>query len=971
MHGSIHAIGQGARLVRAPRWVAALVAGLAAVQIGSLFFPPHWMLEPLAHYLAAHSVLEAVSIFASMVVFAVCLNERTSRGSDNLHVLAVVFLAVAAFDLFHVLTYVGMPAVLTVNGPDKHLNFWLAARLIAALGLLIIALRPWDRPLRPWVRVGALPGTFLLMLAFTGIVLQFPDWTPRWFLPGSGLTWAKKLIEFAIIGIHVSTIILLRRPQFQNDRIDRNILCAAMIIMIMSGIFFTQYSIMNGWINVFGHIYKAVAYLMIYQSIARVNLERPFHEISKIQDELDMAVEASNTGLWSFAPERDAFDMSPVLKAQLGYQPHEISNSTGAWLALVHPDDRQRVLTQFQDHAGKPSGARLEAEFRMQHRSGEERWVLARGRLQVDPSGERRIIGSLTDLSERHREESRFRSAVEAAPTAMIMVDGDGHIVLANGRADQLFGYPTGSLRGQPLRMLVPSAMTDAHEALRKDFMRAPADRGMGPEREIYAQHSDGHLFRVEIGLTLVSGEQGKFVLASITDLTSRIEAEAQINRLINFDILTGLPNRKQVKAYVNDVLLKGPVHRAPIAIAVLDLDNFKYINDTLGHSVGDQLLIKTAERLAKIIPVGAMAARLSGDEFIVLLPDGTDAAIVRDASRIQAEMAKPYVLDGSSVVLTVSIGIASSATDGSDFDTLVQHADIAMYRAKDEGRNSFKFFARDMNLRTARLFQLESALHTALANEQFSLVYQPQFGADHGQIVGVEALLRWQHPELGPVSPAEFIPLAERNGTILAIGEFVLRTAVKELSQWSAQGLPSITLAVNLSAAQFRQRSLHTQIAAILDAHAMPARQLELELTESVAMADPAQAVDIMNDLNAIGVRLAIDDFGTGYSSLNYLKRFNAHKLKIDQSFVQDINHDLEDQAIVRSIVALAHNLGFTTIAEGVELPEQRDCLKAIGCDAFQGFLLARPMTAEALRAFVLAHGARDFVMASAGPTK
>jgi diguanylate cyclase (GGDEF)-like protein len=379
-----------------------------------------------------------------------------------------------------------------------------------------------------------------------------------------------------------------------------------------------------------------------------------------------------------------------------------------------------------------------------------------------------------------------------------------------------------------------------------------------------------------------------------------------------------------------------------------LDLDHFKDINDTLGHSIGDALLVELANRLRSVLREEDTVTRLGGDEFILLLPgvDTRGAAYV--AQKLLDTIADSYRIEHYDLNLTASIGIALYPEDGVDLEILSKSADTAMYRTKQEGRQGYRFFTPEMQARSARNLQLVNALRHALELGQLQVFYQPQVLMSDAHIIGAEALLRWQHPELGMVSPAEFIPIAEDSGLIMPIGEWVLRCAVRQATVWMANGFAPLTMAVNLSAVQFRHPDLPDLVSRILDEEGLPPEYLELELTEGVAMYNPQGAIGVMNNLHERGVRMSIDDFGTGYSSLSYLKKFKVYKLKIDQSFVRDISTDPEDKAIVSAIINMANSLGLQTIAEGVETPGQQRFLREKGCDEMQGYLFSKPLPAE-----------------------
>jgi diguanylate cyclase (GGDEF)-like protein len=382
------------------------------------------------------------------------------------------------------------------------------------------------------------------------------------------------------------------------------------------------------------------------------------------------------------------------------------------------------------------------------------------------------------------------------------------------------------------------------------------------------------------------------------------------------------------------------------LALMFLDLDHFKDINDTLGHSIGDILLIELAKRLCLGLREEDTITRLGGDEFILLLP-GVDAlGAINVAEKLLNEIAETYQIEHYDLTLTASIGIALYPEDGDDLETLSKSADAAMYRAKQEGRQCYRFFTPEMQARSERNLLLLNALHHALESQQFYLHYQPQVAMKDGRIIGAEALLRWEHPEFGNVSPAEFIPIAESSGLILPIGEWVLRSAIQQAKTWIDAGFSPLLMAVNLSAVQFRHPDLPELIARILDEEGLPPEYLELELTEGEAMHNPQAAIIVINKLHERGIRMSIDDFGTGYSSLSYLKKFKVYKLKIDQSFMRDINTDSEDKAIVSAIINMAKSLGLQTIAEGVENLQQQVFLREHGCDQIQGYLFSKPVS-------------------------
>jgi len=452
-------------------------------------------------------------------------------------------------------------------------------------------------------------------------------------------------------------------------------------------------------------------------------------------------------------------------------------------------------------------------------------------------------------------------------------------------------------------------------------------------------------------------GAQGKPLgsTGTVQDITERKMAEAQISQLAYHDVLTGLLNRFSLQSQLEQVLAMAHREQRALAVIFLDLDRFKTINDSMGHAVGDALLKDVAYRLRDNVRDSDIVARLGGDEFVVVLTDVDDAtAAARVADKLLQVLAQSYRIGENELHSTASIGVAFYPNDGKDGETLMKNADTAMYHAKSQGRNNVQFFTDEMNQAAVKRLMLDHDLRVAVENQQFELHYQPQLDSRNGRAVGVEALVRWRHPREGLVSPAEFIPVAEETGLILPLGEWVLDEACRQLRAWRDDGIKDLTMAVNLSAHQLHSPVLLAQVAHALEKHGLAGADLELEITESVAMHDPDASISKLKALRGLGVRLSIDDFGTGYSSLSYLKLLPIHTLKLDQSFVRDIESDSNDVAICTATIALAHNLGLAVIAEGVETEAQRLLLTSHHCDFMQGYLFSRPLPAEAALAFI-----------------
>jgi diguanylate cyclase (GGDEF)-like protein len=474
----------------------------------------------------------------------------------------------------------------------------------------------------------------------------------------------------------------------------------------------------------------------------------------------------------------------------------------------------------------------------------------------------------------------------------------------------------------------------------------------------------DGRSIPIE-GVATGRYVDGRLVAAQaiVRNMTERREWEARLAQVTRHDHLTNLPNRVVFMDRLDQALVRVRSRRSgrPLAVLMLDLDRFKLVNETFGHATGDRLLLAVAERLGGCLRDGDTVARLGGDEFAVLLPEiakASDTAVVVD--KIFAALKAPFVVDAHEVFVSASVGISVAPDDADESGLLLKNADAAMYRAKDQGRSTFQLYSPAMNVSQLERLSLESHLRHALERDEFVVHYQPQIELQSGRIIGMEALVRWRHPEWGLVSPARFIPVAEETGLIIPIGERVLRAACEQNRRWQEQGVAPFRMSVNLSARQFQKVDLRTLVAGVLHQSGLDPRWLELELTESMLMSDADRTVATLNALHAMGVGLALDDFGTGYSSLSYLKRYPIDTIKIDQSFVRHITTEADDAAIAVAIIAMANSLKLTVVAEGVETEEQKAFFVQQGCDAIQGYLISRPLPAEEITEWLRGRSAR-----------
>ncbi|KAA3650872.1 MAG: EAL domain-containing protein [Proteobacteria bacterium] len=554
-------------------------------------------------------------------------------------------------------------------------------------------------------------------------------------------------------------------------------------------------------------------------------------------------------------------------------------------------------------------------------------------------------------LKESARELRLSAQVFEASNEAIAILDHRFRIVSVNPALERISGYHHADIVGRHCGELLIGEQTGS------DLWRRTASRLRSARHwagEITLQRADGAEYPGWISLGAIANDSGRVThfVVSIADISERKRTEQRLRQLAEYDALTGLPNRILLLDRLGGAIEQARRHSTHLAVLFIDLDRFKNINDSLGHAVGDGLLRQVAARLGAVVRGSDTVSRLGGDEFVVLLPElDTAARAGAVASKILKALATPYDVDGHELSITPSIGITVFPEDGDNRDLLLKNADAAMYHAKENGRNSYQFFTEDLNDRAQTRLALENELRRALSRHEFSLHFQPQFDLASGRLVGAEALLRWQHPERGMVPPDQFIPIAEETGLIIPLGTWILRQACAIAQQWRAEGLGDLCIAVNISALQVQREHLEATVIEALGHSGLPAHLLELEVTESALMTHQADVSATLDAIHALGVKLAIDDFGTGYSSLAYLKRFKLDKLKIDRSFIRDLPDDEEDAHLTHAIIGIAHHLGMSVVAEGVETEAQEAFLSNLRCDLAQGYLYARPLPPEAFR--------------------
>ena len=632
----------------------------------------------------------------------------------------------------------------------------------------------------------------------------------------------------------------------------------------------------------------------------------------------------------------------------MGVEPEALVGKTAYDIA---PPELAKQFTDSDLELLASPGAKI-YESRLRHADGTLRDAVFHKATFTRPDGSvNGVVGVMIDITERKRLEERIQLAAtvfNSTADGVTIADREGRIVTVNRAFTEITGYSEDEVRGKNPRFLQSGLQDDAFYA----GMWSRINKEGRWTGDIWNRRKNGSIFPEALTITAVKDDSGQIAhyVGVFSDITRLKSAQEALDFQAHHDPLTGLPNRLLLDDRLDSALQRAKRERSSLALLFIDLDRFKVINDTLGHHVGDAVLCEAALRFSASVRESDTVARLGGDEFIIILENIPEpSAASRVADKILDELRRPIRIASQEFFIGASIGISLYPQDGEQPADLLKHADAAMYRAKERGRNTFEFFSSEITAHSLERFRLEADIRYALERDELRVWFQPQFSLKDGRLVGAEALVRWQHPERGMVSPGQFIPIAEESGMIVPMGEWILRRACRDWEAWHRQGLNPGVLAVNVSGIEFRRGRVRESVELTLAETRLPPDMLELEITESSIMNQADHSIQALHALREMGLQLAIDDFGTGYSSLAYLKRLPLSKLKVDQSFVVGLPENAEDVAITRVIIALAKSLGLTTMAEGVETEAQRAFLVAEGCDEMQGYLAAHPMPAEA----------------------
>lgn len=678
--------------------------------------------------------------------------------------------------------------------------------------------------------------------------------------------------------------------------------------------------------------------------------------LKESKERLSLALKGAGEGLWDLDLINQKLYLDKHGTAVLAMGNEEVLLTPRQWLEKIHPSDRMRFKDYNQSFIANKQ-KHFKIEFRV---SADSNWVWLRFTGEISQWGDnetpQRLTGTLLDITKQRETEAQvklYASVFNNTSDAIVILDIHYNIIAVNVAFTQITQYSAAEIKGKPLAILSQLAY---FKKIKNQLAKFGHWQG-----EVSDHRKDGFQYVLELALNTVksSNEQDfNYIVAVFSDITQRKKTQDELFFMANYDPLTKLANRAMFHNSFSNAITNAQRHHQTLAILFIDLDKFKMVNDTLGHDAGDELLIQSANRLKSHVRQTDIVSRLSGDEFTIILNDISDVSQVQTiATKIQQDFQRDFKINDQLASIGTSIGIAIYPADGHDVDTLLKNADTAMYYAKTHGRNNFHFFNNSMNEQAERRNLVEVELREAIKRKQIEVLYQPKMLTNNETVYGFEALVRWNHPSMGLVSPDEFIPVAEEVGIIKDLGQYIFRTAVTQLIHWHSIGYSDIHMAVNVSAREFQLSDYPLELAKMMDEFAIQPHYIELELTESIVMDDPEKMTLMLDVIKNLGFSLSIDDFGTGYSSLSYLQRLPVDVLKVDQSFVRDIEHNPNSSAIAKAIISMAHSLSLKVVAEGVETEAQLAFFKENSCELIQGYYFSKPLTKAEARQLLHQH--------------
>lgn len=914
-----------------------------------------------AHYLALHTVLELLSISVSVMVFALAWNLRRQADNNLLILLGTGFLAVAFIDIAHTLSYHGMPALITPSSPEKAINFWLAARCTAALVFLAVAFLP--------VRNWSLAVCWLALTGAMGVAalvwwggLHHAHLLPRTFIQGDGLTDFKIYTEYVLALLYGIAAVLMYRKSGRTNDSNLRWLAAAAWVQGLAELFFTLYADVTDLFNLLGHVYKAVAYLMVYRALFVGRVRMPYAQLESERLQLRQERQFSDDIINALPGYFGLLDANGRLlrwnhafEGFLGYAPTE--------MATMHGPD-------FFVQADKPRvAAAMREVFTLGQSNVEAKLTNDKGQCidvhyggtRVMLDGQPHLLAIGLDITARKEAEAHLQDSLSFnASLIETMIDGVAvwHGVSAlpcvaftvwNSAMEKLTGYTIDDMNRLGWYRSVYVA-PDVQEKAEIRIQGIQQGHNLDHEEWIITR-KDGKRRTVEITtVTLGSTQDGAHIMAVMRDITVLKAHETQLEHIAHYDALTGLPNRLLLADRLGRAMIQAPRRGQLVAIGYLDLDGFKAVNDTHGHEVGDQLLKAVAHNMEQVLRVGDTLSRLGGDEFVIVLADLVNTEVsIPILSRLLEAVTLPATVGDVVLQVTASLGVTFyPQSEDVDADQLLRQADQAMYQAKQTGKNQYQMFDAEQDRQVRDRHENLESIRQALIRREFVMFYQPKINMRTGQLIGAEALIRWQHPQRGLLSPLMFLPVIEEHPFAIDLSEWVIDTALAQIEAWHTMGL-SIPVSVNVGALHLQHPDFVVNLREALTRHPkVNPGELELEILETSALKDIVLVSEVIGACKQLGVGFALDDFGTGYSSLTYLKQLPTSLIKIDQSFVRDMLNNANDLAILEGVLGMAKAFRRQVIAEGVETLAHGEMLLRIGCEWGQGYAIARPMPAQ-----------------------
>jgi diguanylate cyclase (GGDEF)-like protein/PAS domain S-box-containing protein len=918
----------------------------------SLFSSIFYEMKGIVGYLPLHTLFEFLSIIISAMIFGTAwVHIADNKNLRNYIILACSFLCVAILDFFHVFSFPNMPALITPSGPEKTINFWLMARYFSAFSLLLVSLLSWRNIATRLMHWSILGCTLSLVVILVIVGLFFPSLIPSTYIEGQGLTPFKVMSEYTIFGLYLTVGLRLLYLMRTNQPYDVVNLFTAVCLMAMSELFFTLYTDVTDVFNFLGHNYKIIAYFYIYKSIFIASILRPYEELSKSRNLLSTIIEAIPTRIFWKDKNSRYLGCNTKFAHDAGViAPDEVINKSDdelAWPALAskYQSDDQRVID-----TGK---AKLNYEENQLTSDGDYIWLrTSKTPIHDEDNCIVGVVGIYDDITDWHHYQEKIQLAASVFTHArenIIITDTVGFIVDVNDTFTTTTGYSHEEAIGQNPRILKSGRQSPEFY---RNMWQALIENGHW-YGELWNRRKSGEVYAEMKTISAVYDEHGvtTHYVSLGSDITPMKKYQNQIEHIAHYDLLTDLPNRALLADRLCQAMLQCKRHAQSLAVVFIDLDGFKRINDVYGHDMGDDLLIALSALMKEALREGDSLARIGGDEFVAVL---ADLSVVEDCEpileRLLLAASEPVKISDLILTVSASIGVTLYPQDNADADLLMRHADQAMYMAKELGKNRYHLFDTDQDDAVKVQRENLEAIRSALDNQQFVLFYQPKVNMRTGKVMGTEALVRWQHPVRGLLSPIDFLPFIESSPMMIEMGEWVIDTVLTQISRWQKMGLSlTVSTSVNIAAVQLQQPNFTKRLAVLLAAHPdVEPKFLELEILETSALDDVSHVLAVLNDCIAIGVSFALDDFGTGYSSLNYLRRLPAHLIKINQTFVRDMLADADDLAIVRGVIALAKSFNREVIAEGVETIEHGTALLKLGCELAQGYSIAKPMPAS-----------------------